>query len=241
MLAKLAPDEVEVPLINAERQKVNLYMSTPQQAIKKLWSIKATGNDSVLELRAIKGSEIISKLFKGPKYRSVAELKLAFENEALRLNADGYNVYYVMNPIREDFERGSVKDKDIECRDLLLIDIDKVGHKGESSNDVELEAARLLSEQIADYLESEGWDKPIRMMSGNGYHLYYVLNELLNDEVNKSLVEGTLHEFANKFNNDIVAVDTVVFNASRITKVPGTIARKGPKTAERPHRMAVVL
>lgn len=216
-------------------------MSTPQQAIKKLWSIKATGDNSVLELRAIKGPEIISKLFKGTKYLSVAELKLAFENEALRLNAAGYNVYYVMNPICQDFESGSVKDKDIEYRDLLLIDIDKVGHKGQSSNDVELEAARLLSEQIADYLESEGWEKPIQMMSGNGYHLYYALDEFSNDEKTKTLIESALHELANKFNNDIVAVDTVVYNASRITKVPGTIARKGPNTAERQHRMAVVL
>jgi hypothetical protein len=216
-------------------------MTTQAQAIKKLWSIKATGNGSVLELRAIKGPDIISKLFKGTKYRSVAELKLAFENEALRLNAADYNIYYVMNPIQHSFVIGSVKDKDIECRDLLLIDIDKVGHKGQSSTDEELEAARLLSEQIADYLESEGWDKPIRMMSGNGYHLYYILDELQNDEKTKALVEGVLHELAVKFNNDIVAVDTVVFNASRITKVPGTIARKGPNTVERPHRMAVVL
>lgn len=216
-------------------------MATQAQEIKKIWRIKATGDGSVLELRAIKGSEIISKLFKGPKYRSVAELKLAFENEAIRLNTAGYNVYYVMNPIRQDFESGSVKDKDIECRDLLLIDIDKVGHKGESSTDEELEAARLLSEQITDYLDSEGWDKPIRMLSGNGYHLYYILDELPNDEKTKALVEGTLHELANRFNNDIVAVDTVVYNASRITKVPGTIARKGENTAERPHRMAVVL
>jgi hypothetical protein len=216
-------------------------MSTPQQAIKKLWSIKATGDNSVLELRAIKGPEIISKLFKGTKYHSVAELKLAFENEALRLNASGYNTYYVMNPIREDFEGGSVTDKDISYRDLLLIDIDKVGHKGESSTDEELEAARLLSEEIAAYLESEGWDEPIRMMSGNGYHLYYLLGKLPNDEKSKALVEGALHELANKFNNGVVAVDTVVFNASRITKVPGTIARKGENTTERPHRMAVVL
>jgi hypothetical protein len=216
-------------------------MSTPQQAIKKLWSIKATSDDSVLELRAIKGPDIISRLFKGLKYHSVTELKLAFENEALRLSAAGYNIYYVMNPIREGFVSGSVKDKDIECRDLLLIDIDKVGHKGESSTDMELEAAHLLSEQIANYLESEGWDKPIRMMSGNGYHLYYILDELPNDEKIKTLIEGTLHELADKFNNDIVAVDTVVYNASRITKAPGTIARKGLNTTERPHRMAVVL
>lgn len=79
------------------------------------------------------------------------------------------------------------------------------------------------------------------MMSGNGYHLYYVLNELLNDEMHKKLVEGALRELAEKFNTGIVAVDTVVFNASRITKVPGTIARKGENTTERPHRMAEVL
>jgi len=217
-------------------------MATQAQEIKKIWRIKALGPTSVLELRAIHStSKPISRLFKGESFASTDGLKLAFENEALRLNADGYNIYYVMNPIQQDFVSGSVKDKDIECRDLLLIDIDKLGHKGESSNDVELEAARLLSEQIADYLESEGWDNPIRMMSGNGYHLYYVLDELPNNEKTKALVEGALHELADKFNNDIVAVDTVVFNTSRITKVPGTIARKGLNTAERPHRMAVVL
>ena len=217
-------------------------MTTQAQEIKKIWRIKALGPLSILELRAIHATKKpISRLLKGENFPSTDALKLAFEKKALSLNAAGYNVYFVMNPIRQDFESGSVKDSDIEYRDLLLIDIDKVGHKGESSTDRELEAAHLLSEKIADYLKSEGWDEPIRMMSGNGYHLYYVLKELLNDEVNKSLVEGALHELANKFNNGIVAVDTVVFNASRITKVPGTIVRKGESTVERPHRMAVVL
>jgi hypothetical protein len=216
-------------------------MVTQPQEIKNIWLIKAINEHSVVELRAIKSSEIISRLFKGPNYPSVDELIIDFETEALRLNAAGYNIYYVMNPIRDDFKRGSAKDIDIEYRDLLLIDIDKVGHKGESSTDAELEAARILSEQIADYLKGFGWDEPIRMMSGNGYHLYYMLNKLPNDDASKMLVESVLHGLANQFNNAIVAVDTVVYNASRITKVPGTIARKGPNTAERPHRMAVVL
>jgi hypothetical protein len=216
-------------------------MVTQPQEIKNIWLIKAINEHSVVELRAIKSSEIISRLFKGPNYPSVDELIIDFETEALRLNAAGYNIYYVMNPIRDDFKRGSAKDIDIEYRDLLLIDIDKVGHKGESSTDAELEAARILSEQIADYLKGFGWDEPIRMMSGNGYHLYYMLNKLPNDDASKMLVESVLHGLANQFNNAIVAVDTVVYNASRITKVPGTIARKGSNTAERPHRMAVVL
>lgn len=220
----------------------NLDNHSAQAEISNLWHIKEHHNKCILELRAIKPNcTAISKIFKGKNFISTDALKLAFETEVLRLNASGYNIYYVMNPIREDFESGSVTDKDIAYRDLLLIDIDKVGHKGESSSDEELQAARLLSEQIADYLQSEGWDKPIRMMSGNGYHLYYLLNKLPNDEKTKALIEGVLHELADKFNNDIVAVDTVVYNASRITKVPGTIARKGSNTAERPHRMAVVL
>lgn len=217
-------------------------MISQQEVIKKLWLIKATGKNSVIELRAFKPtSNPIIRLFRGKSFTSTDALKLAFEKEALQLNTDGYNVYYVMNPIRENFESGSATDNDIVYRDLLLIDIDKVGHKGQSSTDTELAAALLLSEQISDYLESEGWDRPIQMMSGNGYHLYYILNELPNDEKHKILVESTLREVAEKFNNGIVAVDTVVFNASRITKVPGTIARKGEDTIERPHRMAVVL
>jgi len=220
----------------------NLENHSAQAEIDNIWRIKAHHKNCVLELRAIAPhKKPISKLFKGKSFVSTDALKTAFEKEALHFNAAGYNVYYVMNPIREDFESGSVTDKDIAYRDLLLIDIDKVGHKGESSTDDELEAARLLSEQIADFLKSEGWDEPIRMMSGNGYHLYYVLNKLPNDDVHKKLVEGALRELAEKFNNDIVAVDTVVFNASRITKVPGTIARKGENTTERPHRMAEVL
>ena len=228
--------------INYQPSNINLSAASAQAEISNLWHIKEHHKKCVLELRAIKSKcKVINKIFKGKDFISIDALKLAFESEALRLNASGYNTYYVMNPIREDFEGGSVTDKDIAYRDLLLIDIDKVGHKGESSTDEELEAARLLSEEIAAYLESEGWDGPIRMMSGNGHHLYYLLGKLPNDEKSKALVEGALQELANKFNNGVVVVDTVVFNASRITKVPGTIAHKGPNTAERPHRMAVVL
>ena len=217
-------------------------MKSQQLEIKNIWKIKGTDENCVLELRALfKIKNPVIKIFKGEDFLSTQELKEAFENEAIRLNELGYNIYYVMNPIKTDFNGHSAGDIDIAFRDLLLVDIDKVGHKGESSTDEELEAARLLSEDIAKYLKEEDWGEPIRMMSGNGYHLYYLLDNLPNDDQTKAFVEGVLHELANKFNNGIVAVDTVVYNASRITKVPGTIARKGPDTAERPHRMAVVL
>jgi hypothetical protein len=78
-------------------------------------------------------------------------------------------------------------------------------------------------------------------MSGNGHHLYYVLPEIQNDTDSAMYVESLLKNLAALFDNGIVKIDTGVFNASRITKVVGTIARKGPESEGRPYRMAVVL
>jgi hypothetical protein len=215
---------------------------TPQPSeIQKLWHIKAVGTKSILEMRAIKGKETIIKTFKGSKYANCDELKQAFENEALRLNQQGYNIYVVMNPIKDSFTGYSAGDDDIEYRDLLLIDIDRAQKASEPADQAELDAALALANDIAEYLKAQGWDEPIRMMSGNGYHLYYVLNQLPNDIKHKQLVAGALQELADHFNNSVVKVDTVVFNASRITKVPGTIAYKGTETQTRRYRMAKVV
>jgi hypothetical protein len=46
---------------------------------------------------------------------------------------------------------------------------------------------------------------------------------------------------ATKFDNDTVGVDRVVYNAGRITKIPGTIARKGVESEGRPYRMAMIV
>ena len=75
-------------------------------------------------------------------------------------------------------------------------------------------------------------------MSGNGHHLYYVLSDIPNDNEATRTIALFLKKLAEKFNNPAVKIDTAVSNASRITKVLGTIARKGIATAERPYRMA---
>jgi len=49
-----------------------------------------------------------------------------------------------------------------------------------------------------------------------------------------------LHDLASRFDNSVVGIDKAVFNASRITKVPGTVMRKGQETPERPYRVAEV-
>ncbi len=216
--------------------------SDQQIEIKNLWCMKAVDSTSIIELRAIApNNPPIARSFKASQYHNLEELKQAFEDEAIKLNQQGYNIYVVMNSIKESFSGNSAKDEDIKTRDLLLIDIDRATSTKEPANQTELDAAGSLSNKIATYLSGMGWGKPIRVMSGNGYHLYYKLGQLPNDHKHKELVENALKELAKKFDNDIVKVDTCVFNASRITKVPGTIAYKGTESIDRPYRMARVL
>ena len=211
------------------------------EEIKNLWKIKATDSNSIIELRGIKKqaakSEIITKLFKGNNFNSRDDLHLAFEQEALSLNALGYNIYVVMNPINDSFVGGSAGDKDIAYRDLLLIDIDRHDTKN-PANDIELEAAKALADKVASYLKDGGWDDPIKVMSGNGYHLYYILNNVANSDDIRVDIKDFLKDLADIFDTDMVKIDTGVFNASRITKVVGTIAYKGEESADRPYRMA---
>jgi len=229
-------------------QQLNLESrSSGQSAISKMWRIFTVCPDSVLELRTLWPSGItptkpaLTKHFRVLDYKTPDVCKAAFEAEALRLNALGYNVYIVMNRIRSDFEcNGAVTDADILRRDVLLVDIDRVDKKVRPADGVELEAARSLAQAIIEELRQRGCPDPVCVMSGNGYHLYYKLEGVTNTEESKSLVREVLRGLALGFDNDLVCVDKAVFNASRITKVPGTIMRKGIASVDRPYRMAEV-
>lgn len=218
-----------------------------QTAIKKMWRIFATGSNSILELRALwpkcvpNSRPPVNLHFRANEYSSIDELKGAFEAAALDLNVQGFNIYTVMNPISSNFAGpGNARDVDIAYRDLLLVDIDRIGDTSCPADQQELEAALALAKRISDHMSAKGWSDPIVVMSGNGYHLYYVLSDMPNNEESAALVRATLKNLATTFNDNIVGVDTTVYNASRITKVPGTIMRKGVATVERPYRMAEV-
>lgn len=222
-------------------------MIEAQTEIKKMWLIVGTNKSSVLELRALWPQAVLPSKFPVTKHFRASDIggidacKASFEEEALRLNTLGYNIYIVMNPIKPTFTGDDVTDKDIMYRDLLLIDIDRVEKKKVPATDAEVEAANQLAEVVMAYLAANDWPEPIRVMSGNGHHLYYVLPEVANDEDSKKHVQSLLKNLATEFDNGIVQIDAGVFNASRITKVVGTIARKGLESEGRPYRMARVL
>lgn len=222
-------------------------MSDAKNEIKKMWRIIGTNDSTILELRAIWPAAIesakpaLTTHFKANSYGGINACKSAFETEALRLNAIGYNIYVVMNPIKPTFAGGSVKDDDIAYRDLLLIDIDRSQTAKAPATDEEVEAAKQLADTVMAYLATNDWPAPIRVMSGNGHHLYYVLPEFANDDESKQYVKRLLKSLSSEFDNDTVKIDTSVYNASRVTKVVGTIARKGLESEGRPYRMARVI
>jgi hypothetical protein len=216
--------------------------------IKKMWRIFTVSEDSVLELRAIwpKGTATDPCaprvfVFSATNFASLDAMKKAFERQALLLNAQGYNIYTVMNPISADFiGSGGVKDHDIRHRSHLLVDIDRMGDTRLPANQAEMDAAKVLADAIRAFMHERGWPKPVAVMSGNGYHLYFPLGDLPNNDDTTALVRLILKNLAAMFDTPQVGVDTSVSNASRITKVPGTIMRKGIATEDRPYRMAEV-
>ena len=81
---------------------------------------------------------------------------------------------------------------------------------------------------------------PIYADSGNGAHLLYAI-DLPNDDASRELLQNCLAACAFMVGDDVVKVDTSVYNASRICKLYGTMACKGATMADRPHRIAEIL
>jgi hypothetical protein len=215
--------------------------------IKRVWEL-IDPKRPILELRAIqpKGATIVLppvvRHFRLDEYRDADSRTAAFEKIALELNHRGYNAYAPFNPIRSDFRGpGGARDTDIECRTSMLVDIDRKGDTSRPASEKEVDAARAVARSIRDYLASLEWPSPIAMESGNGFHLYYPLAHLENSDAISAQIKRTLSVLATKFDNDTVGVDRGVYNASRITKIPGTIARKGIESEGRPYRMAIIV
>lgn len=240
-------DFTEKSYINQQLTHSDEAGNSARFEIQKMWRIFYADDKSVFEMRALWPKGVPNKQppvvrhYKVSNYSSLDACKAAFEQDALSLNAKGYNIYTLLNPLNPDFTgNGAAQNVDILYRDLLLVDIDRTGETSEPATAQEVAAANALAIKIRLFMKSRGWSAPFVVMSGNGYHLYYVLDAVGNDSKSADLIKTVLNELASKFDNETVSVDTCVHNAARITKVPGTIMRKGKESALRPYRMAEV-
>lgn len=216
--------------------------------IKQMWAVFVPHD--TFELRAIwprgiKRPEDYPRShlerFRRDQYQTIDEYKKEIETRARLFNDAGYNVYAVMNPIKASATSDAASDADIDYRDLVLIDIDRKDTAQDAATDAEVEKARQTADKIDADLRGRGWPPPIRVMSGNGHHLYFELERLPNSDEVRDAIRELLKLLDYTYGCEVMKVDTSVYNASRITKVPGTVMRKGTESADRPHRRAEVM
>lgn len=161
-------------------------------------------------------------------------------------------VYITPNPVMPDVLARSANristhsqittlDGDILERRWLLVDIDPKRPKGISSTDAERDRALALANLIAITLSIDyGWPSPMVNVSGNGAHLLYPVRMGADNET-RDLCHNFLRSLSQRYSDEGCIVDTTVFNAARIWRLPGTWARKGDSTADRPHRKCTVI
>ncbi len=150
------------------------------------------------------------------------------------MDLSNQEVYYSLNPIAGDAERASKNT--VTRRAWLLIDVDVVRGTKISATDAEKLKAYAVAAWVVNFLEHAGWPEPVLIDSGNGYHVLYRL-DLPNSPLSHQIVRLALESIADRFDEGDVKIDRAVHDAPRIAKLPGTMARKGEDTPERPHRL----
>ena len=142
------------------------------------------------------------------------------------------------NQLRRAGNGDTTSDRDVRQRRNILIDVDPVRPAGISSTNAEHVQAIGVAWQIAADLSDAGWPEPIIADSGNGGHVIFGVDLPVEDG---GLVKRVLERLSKKYSTAELKVDEKVFNAARISKIYGTLTKKGEDTPDRPHRMAMLL
>lgn len=174
--------------------------------------------------------------------------------EALEADPDVKGIYVTLNEVNPSLiarranrietrlgKDATTSDADIARRRWLLVDLDPIRASGISSTDEEHDQALEMAVRIAEFLKDcFGFPIPVMGDSGNGAHLLYRI-DLPNDGESKDLIARCLKAIDAAFCGQGCDIDQAVFNAARISKLYGTLTRKGDNTPERPHRRACLL
>jgi len=176
----------------------------------------------------------------------------AMAQAAAKLDGNAIGVYLTLNPVNSALlsraanriiewapEGTGTVDKYIERRRWLPIDTDPDRPSGISSSEAEHQAAMERATIIRQELRDRGWPNPVVADSANGGHLLYPV-DLPNDDASRDLIQRCQMALAARYTGKKVNIDAGVFNAARIWKLYGTLAKKGDSTSERPHRRAAI-
>jgi uncharacterized protein (DUF927 family) len=177
---------------------------------------------------------------------TLAEAAAAIEMKTCR-----GSIYLTINPIvlRAQMSKGriararsgsSAADSDVTRLQHWFLDFDPARATGIAATDAEKELARVQMDLARSHFAGLGWPGPIVADSGNGFHLFYPI-DLPNDEPSRQLLKTATAAAAAMFTTASVKLDVSVSNPARITRLYGTVNRKGTPTPERPWRRSALL
>ena len=196
--------------------------------------------DDIVEIRSIDPKPTISGYFKAGSPNIFTELA-RFPDRTFYQTINVINkacFSRAQHEVLRPYPKETTSDNDIIGYQWILIDADPVRPSGVSATADEKEKAHQKSIAVYRFLRDAGFSDPVVADSGNGYHLLYrIQGEISSKETIADFLK-VLHMW---FSSEDVLIDTAVFNPSRITKLYGTIARKGANTPERPHRLSKIL
>lgn len=149
----------------------------------------------------------------------------------------GIGLYFVLNPIPATLKK-SASDQAVIRRRWLYVDVDPVKpdeFADSPATDEEKASAGLVADAVVEHLSGLGWPAPVVNDSGNGFGLFWRC-DLPADESARDLCKAFLHKLREKFDGPGGKIDPKVYNAARITKLPGSWSRKGTEYPDRPYR-----
>ncbi len=140
-------------------------------------------------------------------------------------------------------------------RTRLIIDLDPYRLSGIPSTDAEHKAAISKGMEIKEWLSELGWPEPVFISTGNGAALIYAIDLPVEDEKLEQRVLEVIRMLKSDMGSDYIVdktpvpndgniridVDSSVYTLSRITRLPGTMNRKGDASPMRPHRRAFII
>jgi P4 family phage/plasmid primase-like protien len=198
----------------------------------------------VYEMRIPKGEKgrVMAGYFSTPETlaQAVFGLKGSFPGIYLTLNPCNAAVHSRYFNRIEQYATVTTSDHDIARRSLILIDCDAERPANVSSTFEQHALALECAYNIRDGLKGLGFPYPILADSGNGAHLLYKV-DLPNDDATTALVKKFLAGVSARYAMAGVKVDQSVFNAARITKLYGSMVRKGDSTPDQPHRRSGII
>ena len=213
-----------------------------KETIQKWWNV-FVGDGRFTEVR------ILGKFTYSGYFKSVDNLVSQIEPYS---NMEDEQIYFTLNTIdpacygRQQSEKIvkspkiTTNDNDIIHRDWVMCDFDPIRKSGTNASEEEFELAHQKAQEVFRFLRDKGFEAPVICKSGNGWHLLYKIDVNVSDEATET-IKGFFKYMGMKFSDDRVEFDEKNFNAARVCKLYGTMAKKGANLQDRPWRMSEIV